>query len=107
MPENTCIFTCVKDQHDEGSSTWECSNCKDVFFFEEGTPEDNHWSFCPAYGAAILDEITEGDEADEEYVFIDGTWKIATSFEIDYPFWIKIIPIKCLRRRLEKWYWEH
>ena len=65
MTDERCIFFRVDYQRGEGSNTWECSNCEDVFQFDEGSPGDNHWSFCPACGAAILDEITEEDGEDE------------------------------------------
>ncbi len=47
MTNERCTFTCVEDQHGKGSNTWECSKCKEVFQFDEGTYRDNYWSFCP------------------------------------------------------------
>ena len=40
-------------------------------------------------------------------VLTEDGWQPAVFFEFVYPLWIRVVPIKSLRRRLEKWYWEH
>jgi predicted RNA-binding Zn-ribbon protein involved in translation (DUF1610 family) len=30
---------------------YQCSNCAEVFFLENGTPQDNEYHFCPNCGA--------------------------------------------------------
>lgn len=43
---------------------YECSNCKEVWYFEYGTPEDNSYNYCPKCGAKIV-KVIELEEEDE------------------------------------------
>jgi Zn finger protein HypA/HybF involved in hydrogenase expression len=59
------IYTLVEDD----SNTWECSECREWWSLECGTPEDNRMNYCPKCGSKItdikietLDELVEGME---------------------------------------------
>ena len=39
---------------------YQCSVCKEDFEFIEGTPEENHWKYCPNCGAKM--DVKEGAE---------------------------------------------
>lgn len=39
-----------------GWGVWQCSNCKEEYVLEEGTPDDNFYNYCPNCGA-----IMDGD----------------------------------------------
>lgn len=54
MSKKTCIFYSDEYAQGEGSNIWECSNCKEVFNFEEGTPLENSYNYCPHCGARIM-----------------------------------------------------
>lgn len=41
---------------------YECSNCKECWYLEDGTPEDNSYNYCPKCGAKIIEVIELGDE---------------------------------------------
>lgn len=41
-----------------------CSNCKEVWCFEDGTPEDASYNYCPKCGAKIA-KVIELEEEDE------------------------------------------
>lgn len=43
---------------------YECSNCKEEWYFEDGTPEDNSYNYCPKCGAKIA-KVIELEEEDE------------------------------------------
>lgn len=38
---------------------WRCSKCKEYFYFDEGTPQDNQYYYCPCCGAKMESEVTE------------------------------------------------
>ena len=60
-PETECVWTHVV-RYDENNN-WE-TNCGEEFFFEEGSPAENSFRFCP-YCARHLVELVI-DETDEE-----------------------------------------
>nr|DAO22431.1 MAG TPA: Transcription initiation factor IIE, alpha FINGER, Transcription [Caudoviricetes sp.] len=41
-----------------------CSNCKEEWYFEDGTPEDNSYNYCPKCGAKIA-KVIELEEEEE------------------------------------------
>ena len=43
-----------------GDSYWVCSNCKEPWWLEEGTPEDNNMFYCPHCGARMDEEVENG-----------------------------------------------
>ncbi len=40
-----------------------CSNCNEEWYFEDGTPKDNLYNYCPKCGAKIV----ELEEEEEDY----------------------------------------
>lgn len=32
---------------------WRCSKCEEYFYFDEGTPQDNKYYYCPCCGAKM------------------------------------------------------
>ena len=50
----TCKFTYV--DLGEGSNTWECSECGETLYFDEGMPSGNGYKYCPFCGAYIVEE---------------------------------------------------
>lgn len=56
-----CTFRQVDFYNGDGSNTWECSNCKEVFYFDEGSPMENNFNFCPHCGEEIALELYEND----------------------------------------------
>lgn len=52
---NTCTYTLI----DDDSNIWECSNCRDVWTFLSGTPEDNQMKYCPMCGTKIIENKIE------------------------------------------------
>lgn len=57
MNNGECIFT----RQDDEWVVYECSNCKEDWCFEDGTPEDNCYNYCPKCGAKIV-EVKELEE---------------------------------------------
>ena len=43
---------------------YECSNCKEEWYFEDGMTEDNSYNYCPKCGAKIA-KVIEPEEEDE------------------------------------------
>lgn len=43
---------------------YECNNCKEEWCFEDGTPKDNSYNYCPKCGAKI-EKVIELEEEDE------------------------------------------
>lgn len=41
-----------------------CSNCGEEWYFEDGTPEDTGYNYCPKCGAKIA-KVSELEEEDE------------------------------------------
>ena len=41
-----------------------CSNCNEEWVFEDGTPKDNSYNYCPKCGAKIK-EVIELDEEED------------------------------------------
>lgn len=35
---------------------WRCSKCEEYFYFDEGTPQDNKYDYCPCCGAKMESE---------------------------------------------------
>ena len=60
--DNNCIYTLVEPDW----STWECSNCKDLWTLTNGTPEDNHMNYCPHCGYRIVENKIETEIFDED-----------------------------------------
>ena len=54
-----CKFT----RQNEDYVVYECSNCKEDWCYEDGTPEDNCYNYCPKCGAKIT-EVIELEEED-------------------------------------------
>ena len=42
-----------------------------------------------------------------DMVLMDSEWRPASYIPFSYPKWITLIPIKLIRDRMKKWYWEH
>ena len=57
----SCTFKQVDFYNGDGSNTWECSNCKKVWQFDEGSPMENNYNFCPHCGEKIRLELYEND----------------------------------------------
>ena len=36
---------------------YECSNCKELWVFDDGTPADNNYNYCPSCGAKITEVV--------------------------------------------------
>ena len=49
-----CIFKRIKDDW----IVYECSNCNELWVFEDGSPMDNSYKYCPNCGFKI-DEVKE------------------------------------------------
>ena len=41
-----------------------CSNCNEEWYFEDGTPKDNQYNYCPKCGAKIKEVLELKDEED-------------------------------------------
>lgn len=54
-----CIFT----RQNEDYVVYECSNCKEDWCYEDGTPKENEYNYCPKCGAKIT-EVIELEEED-------------------------------------------
>jgi hypothetical protein len=50
---------------DEESNNWE-SACGDIFYFEDGSPEENGMKFCPYCGKPLAWKPHEPDPEEEE-----------------------------------------
>ena len=48
-----CVYYHIED------STWECSNCRDTWMLNDGSPKDNRMEYCPYCGAKIVGEKVE------------------------------------------------
>lgn len=48
----------IEEDDGWGNPYWTCSNCREPWLLEEGTPEDNNMCFCPNCGAK-MDEVVE------------------------------------------------
>ena len=51
-------------QNDYDYILYECSNCNEIWCFEEATPRDNQYNYCPKCGAKIKEVIELEDEED-------------------------------------------
>lgn len=49
-----------------GDENYTCTNCGEILVFEEGTPEENEYKFCPFCGAEIEGVDREEDEAEDD-----------------------------------------
>jgi hypothetical protein len=49
-------------QTDDDYNTWECEKCHEVWCFNEGTPKDNEWRYCPKCGRRIVEVIAKVKE---------------------------------------------
>ena len=58
MNREECTFT---RQDNDWTIVYECSNCKEVWCYEDGTPKDNCYNYCPECGAKIV-EVKELEE---------------------------------------------
>ena len=59
--EKECNFV---RQNDYDYMIYSCSNCKEEWIFEDGTPYDNSYKYCPKCGFKIKDIIELEDEED-------------------------------------------
>ena len=57
--EKECNFI---RQFDYDFIIYECNNCNEEWTFEEGTPKDNSYNYCPNCGAKIKKVIELEDE---------------------------------------------
>jgi hypothetical protein len=57
-----CMWT---QTDDEESNNWE-SACGDLFYFEDGTPEENGMKFCPYCGKPLAWKLYEPDPEEDE-----------------------------------------
>ena len=46
-------------QTDDDYNTWECEKCHEVWCFNEGTPKDNEWRYCPKCGRRVVEVIAK------------------------------------------------
>ena len=53
----------VEDEDMYGDPIYRCSNCNDHFVFEEGTPTDNCYSYCPNCGAKMDEQALKERES--------------------------------------------
>lgn len=53
-------------QNDYDCIVYECSNCKEEWCYEDGTPADNSYNYCPKCGAKITEVIELEEEQMEE-----------------------------------------
>jgi hypothetical protein len=60
--QEVCTWT---QPNDEDSNNWE-SSCGDMFFFDEGTPEENGIKFCPFCGHPITQKLYEPEPDEDE-----------------------------------------
>lgn len=57
------IKQCKFIRQNEDYVVYECSSCKEDWCYEDGTPQDNEYNFCPKCGAKIT-EVIELEEED-------------------------------------------
>lgn len=41
---------------DYEENTWQCSECGELFYLEDGTPQENEYRYCPNCGAKMDEE---------------------------------------------------
>ena len=51
-------------QNDYDYILYECSNCNEIWSFEETSPKDASYNYCPKCGAKIKEVIELEDEED-------------------------------------------
>lgn len=44
---------------DYEENTWQCSECGELFYLEDGTPKENEYHYCPNCGARMDGEDDE------------------------------------------------
>lgn len=44
---------------DYEENTWQCSECGELFYLEDGTPQENEYRYCPNCGAKMDGERSE------------------------------------------------
>src|SRR6266487_3391119 len=66
LNENIAGAVCEwKQADDEESNNWE-SSCGDIFFFEDGTPEENGIKFCPFCSHRVSQKLYESEPEDDD-----------------------------------------
>ncbi len=45
---------------DDDANAWECSECRDLWILNDGTPKDNYMNYCPKCGSKITNIKIEG-----------------------------------------------
>jgi NAD-dependent SIR2 family protein deacetylase len=53
--DKTCIYTFIEDDY----NTWECSNCREWWIINDGTPYENRMEYCPCCGSKIIENKIE------------------------------------------------
>lgn len=48
--------------YDDDMDYWECSECEGTMCFDEGTPKDHDYSYCPHCGRKIAREIRDYED---------------------------------------------
>jgi hypothetical protein len=56
--------TTAYHQTDDDYNTWECEKCHEVWCFNEGTPKDNEWRYCPKCGRRAVEVIAKARDSD-------------------------------------------
>lgn len=55
--DDTCDLIYDEDMH-----YWECSECEGTMCFEDGSPKDNNYQYCPHCGRKIAREIRDYED---------------------------------------------
>lgn len=55
MIKKTCDYILVEDD----MNTWECSNCREWWTLNDGTPKENRMNYCPHCGYEIINNVIE------------------------------------------------
>lgn len=59
-----CTFRETREGNDD--IVFECSNCKDEWYFDGETPENCHYNYCPNCGARITKIERYKEEEDDD-----------------------------------------